>query len=76
MKTAIPGDRVLHMALPEDVGPGQAEVIVLLADEAAAPPAAPLAEVLRSVPLSPADARTREQIDQSLRQEREAWGDR
>lgn len=76
MKASIPPDRVLHMALPGDVGEGEAEVIVLLNDERPASPPPPLAEVLRGSPLPPGDGLAKAEIDQLLKRERLAWGNR
>ena len=70
-------NHTLHLQLPEDIGEGPAEVIVLLADpedgRAAQPEAGTLDEFLARPRVDRRFIRSQAEIDDYLRAERESW---
>lgn len=75
--TAVTKDHTLHLALPEEIGEGPAEVIVLVGDsdqqDAAPSDGWSLADVLAESRLDPRFTRSKEEIDAYVRSERDAW---
>ena len=73
----ITEDHSLHIQLPEDVGEGIAEVIVLVPDSAEQAQPRPTGETLddflRSPRVDPRFTRSKQEIDDYLRAERESW---
>jgi hypothetical protein len=69
LQAHVEKDHTVSLRLPEDVGEGPAEVIVLVPDPAAKP-AHSLSDFLARLPRRP---RSKEEIDRYLEQERQAW---
>lgn len=70
-------DHTLHLVLPDDIDAGPAEVIVLVPDaeddEVADAKAGSLAEFLAGPQIDRRHLRSKEEIDDYLRAERESW---
>jgi len=70
-------DHTLHLQLPEDIGEGPAEVIVLVPDFSDDGPAQPQAGSLEDFLAGPRVnrrfIRSKEEIDEYVRAERESW---
>jgi hypothetical protein len=73
LNTHVAKDRTLLLQLPEDVQEGPAEVIVLV-PENAEQSTRTLEGFLAGLAARPRRVRTKEEIDRSLKQERESWG--
>jgi len=75
--TAVTKDRTLHLDLPEEIGEGPAEVIVLVGDvddrAETQPGGWSLDDFLAESRLDPRFTRSKEDIDAYVRSEREAW---
>jgi hypothetical protein len=75
--TAVTKDHTLHLELPEEIGEGPAEVIVLLADSndqtAARSDGWTLNDFLAESRLDPRFTRSKEEIDGCVRSERDVW---
>ena len=73
----VRSDHTLHLRLPEDIGEGPAEVIVLLAEpedgEPAQPEAGTLDEFLARPRVDHRYIRSQAEIDAYLRAERDSW---
>jgi len=70
LQARVEKDHTVSLRLPEDVGEGPAEVIVLVPDPGAKP-AHSLSEFLARLPRHPRQRRSREEIDRYLEQERQ-----
>lgn len=75
LQVIVPENRELHIALPPEVPPGAAEVIVLV--ETVAPPPVGSWESIQQFlnhtpPAQP--GRTKEDIDRYVEEERASWG--
>jgi hypothetical protein len=76
LQVIVPENRELMITLPPEVPPGAAEVIVLTEATSAPPPGSweRIRQFLdRTPPARP--GRTKEEIDQYLKEERASWGD-
>ena len=73
----VTSDHTLLLQLPEDIGEGPAEVIVLVADREEGEPSQPqvgtLEEFLASPGVDRRFTRSKAEIDDYLRAERESW---
>lgn len=72
LQAHVEKDHTVSLRLPEDVGEGPAEVIILVPDPAAKP-AHSLGDFLARLPRRPCQRRSKEEIDRYLEQERQAW---
>jgi hypothetical protein len=72
LQARVEKDHTVSLRLPEDVGEGPAEVIVLVPD-LKAKSAHSLGDFLARLPLLTRQRRSREEIDRYLEQERQAW---
>jgi hypothetical protein len=74
---AVSKDHTLYLELPEEIGEGPAEVIVLVRDSAEQAEAQSdgwsLDEFLAESRLDPRFTRSKEEIDAHVRAERQAW---
>ena len=76
LQVVLPESRELRITLPQEVSSGAAEVIILTDAQPALPPGSweRIRHFLDHTP--PAHpGRTKEEIDQYLREERSSWGD-
>jgi hypothetical protein len=71
LKGRVEPDHTLRVRLPEDVGEGPAEVIVLLPERTGTKPSLPA--VLTSLQDASRHRRRKAEIDQALEEERAAW---
>ena len=70
----VGSDHTLQLQLPEDIGEGPAEVIVLVADpEPAEPQPGTLGEFLAGPRVDRRFIRSQAEIDDYLREERNSW---
>ncbi len=73
----VTSDHTLHLELPMHVGEGPAEVIVLVSDSeptnSAQPEAGSLQDFLSGPRIHRRFIRSKEEIDDSLRAERDSW---
>ncbi len=73
----VTSDHTLHLELPKDVGEGPAEVIVLVADSeptaSPQPEAGSLEDFLSRPRVDRRFVRSKEEIDDYLRAERDSW---
>lgn len=74
MKALVGSDHTVHLKLPDDVGEGPAEVIVLV-DEVSSESdrAGTLAEFFTRHAVDSRFERTKDEIDADLRAERDSW---
>jgi hypothetical protein len=72
LQARVEKDHTVCLRLPEDVGEGPAEVIVLVPDPAMKP-AHSLGDFLARLPPRPRRLRSKEEIDRYLEQERQTW---
>jgi hypothetical protein len=72
LQAHVEKDHTVSLRLPEDVGEGPAEVIVLVPDPATKP-AHSLSDFLAGLPRHPLRPRSKEEIDRYLEQERQTW---
>jgi hypothetical protein len=72
LQARVEKDHTVSLRLPEDVGEGPAEVIVLVPDPATKP-AHSLDDFLARLPRRPRRLRSKEEIDRYLEQERQTW---
>jgi len=72
LQARVEKDHTVSLRLPEDVGEGPAEVIVLVSDTASKP-AHSLGDFLDRLPRHPRQLRSKEEIDRYLEQERQTW---
>ncbi len=75
LKTHVSSEHTVQLQLPDDIGEGPAEVIVLV-DEAPTPAresAGTLSDFLASSTIVPELERSKEEIDAYLRAERDSW---
>ena len=74
LKALIEPNQPLVLKLPPNAPPGAVDVILLYANESTAPEPFPtLAEFNTWLRQQPPSGRTREEIDQALAAERDAW---
>ncbi len=72
LQALVEKDHTVSLRLPEDVGEGPAEVIVLVPDPTPKP-AHSLDDFLARLSRRPRRARSKEEIDLYLEQERQSW---
>ena len=72
LQAHIERDHTVSLRLPEDVGEGPAEIIVLV-PEPAAKPAHSLSDFLARLPHRSRRPRSKVEIDRYLEQERQSW---
>ncbi len=73
IKANIPKNRILHISLPKDVEQGRAEVIILVPEGKRCADLTSLITALDAHPLSSEDTRTKNEIDETIRNERASW---
>ena len=72
LQSHVEKDHTLSIRLPEDVEEGPAEVIVLV-PEATKRPRHSLEDFLTRLSQTPRRARSKEEIDRDLQEERDSW---
>jgi hypothetical protein len=76
LEVIVPEDRQLTIALPSEIPPGKAEVIVLAAEPAKeASNVQALLNLVREWRERHPEGRSKEEIDRYLEEERASWGD-
>jgi hypothetical protein len=73
VQAQVSKDHTIRLQLPEDVQEGPAEVIVLVTD--ARERGHSLKEFLADLAKRPSPSRSREEIEQHLKEERASWGE-
>lgn len=76
LSTRVSKDHTVHLQLPDDIGEGPAEVIVLVPDTAedSPRPSSPMLDDFLDGPrVDPRFIRSKERIDADLQAERESW---
>ncbi len=73
LQVQVSKDRILKIMLPDDVGEGPAEVLVLLAEQSATRQAHTLEEYLHRLSAKHRNVKSQEEIDLFLEEERRSW---